>query len=276
SYDFSPEFLTDAEPRVVHTRFGDETVYIGKLAGRPTACILRYGPKMKLPSHKHNVRARFLAFKMLGVERVISQNTHGSINRMMEPGDLAVPHDFTDGTKHRAQSMFLDEPDCWIRVDLTEPYCPEMRKALIAGAKKATGRVTERGVVVCFEGPRFETPAEIRMCERLGGGMVGTPTVPGIIFARGLELCYGSPPVILISGARMGGAVGGGGVRGGGEESGGGLVGGGGAPRRTDQSILAALDLFPEQRACPCSRALDQAVDGVTPEWLKEYWTPRT
>ena len=43
---------------------------------------------------------------------------------------------------------------------------------------------------VCTEGPRFETPAEIRMFERLGGDLVGMTGLPEVVLAREAGICY--------------------------------------------------------------------------------------
>ena len=46
------------------------------------------------------------------------------------------------------------------------------------------------GTYVCTEGPRFETPAEIRMFAKLGGDLVGMTSVPEVVLAREVQMCY--------------------------------------------------------------------------------------
>ena len=48
------------------------------------------------------------------------------------------------------------------------------------------------GTYVCTEGPRFETPAEIKMFKMLGGDLVGMTGVPEVTLAREREICYNS------------------------------------------------------------------------------------
>ena len=43
---------------------------------------------------------------------------------------------------------------------------------------------------MCTEGPRFETPAEIKMFKQLGGDLVGMTSVPEVVLAREAEICY--------------------------------------------------------------------------------------
>lgn len=265
SFHFRRGFLNDVESRVIATPFGDVPVYVGLMGGRKTACIQRYGPDMVVPSHKINHRANIWAFKMLGVERLFSQNAIGSINPMLRPGDILIPHDFIDHTKSRPNSLY-DGEDCWVRVDMSEPFCPHMRRALINAARQTSDRVIDRGVFVCFEGPRFETPTEIRMFQLLGGDIVGTPLVPEVIFAREAEICYASISGIINFGAGLSPAV----VH----------VGEGsmfdfylksGLQEQIEQATIAALDQLPTERNCPCATALDQAFHGREPEWLKPY-----
>ena len=45
---------------------------------------------------------------------------------------------------------------------------------------------------VCTEGPRFETPAEIKMFKMLGGDLVGMTGLPEVTLAREREMCYNS------------------------------------------------------------------------------------
>lgn len=266
SFHFRRAFLKNPRVEQVNTPFGTVTAYVGEMGGVPTACIQRYGPKMRVPAHKINYRAHIWAFKMLGVERIISNNAIGSINTMLRPGDMLVPHDFIDYTKSRPQSLY-DEHDCWVRVDMTEPFCPNTRQALITGAQEVTDRIVDRGVWACFEGPRFETPTEIRMFQMLGGDIVGTPLVPEVIFAREAEICYASISAVINYGAGMAPAV----VHIG-EGSMFDYYLGTGLQKRVEKATIAALKHLPAKRTCACATALDQAFHGEVPEWLKPYW----
>ena len=70
-------------------------------------------------------------------------------------------------------------------VDLTDLYSPRLR----ALARELDPDLDE-GVYVQFQGPQYETPAEVRMAQRAGGDLVGISTTLEAIAARhaGLEV----------------------------------------------------------------------------------------
>jgi purine-nucleoside phosphorylase len=67
--------------------------------------------------------------------------------------------------------------------DMSEPYDPGLRGLARDAAREAKVRL-EEGVYIALLGPSYETPAEVRMLQRLGGDAVGMSTVPEVIVAR--------------------------------------------------------------------------------------------
>ncbi len=258
----SERLLSDRREEKVKTPWGSADVLVGRIGGRDAAVVLRYGPKLVTPSHKINHRANIWALRMLGVERVISQNAIGSVNPSIQPGDIVISHDVLDRTKSRPHSLF-DEEECWVRVDMTEPFCPEMRSALLEATSSLPDHVIKRGVFACTEGPRFETPAEIRSLQRDGADIVGTPLVPEVVLAREAEMCFASIAPVINYGAGMAPAV---------------LhVGPGsmndtyyanGLHDRIEQALISAVHLLPQARSCLCGKALRSGFHGTRPGWL--------
>jgi 5'-methylthioadenosine phosphorylase len=74
-------------------------------------------------------------------------------------------------------------------VDVSQPYCPEIRGALIETARKLDVKLRDRTVLVCTEGPRFETPTEIQMFRVLGCDVIGMTNLPEAILTRELGMC---------------------------------------------------------------------------------------
>jgi purine-nucleoside phosphorylase len=66
---------------------------------------------------------------------------------------------------------------------MSAPYDPGL-SALAREAARAAQIPLEEGVYAGVLGPSYETPAEIRMMERLGADAVGMSTVPEVLVAR--------------------------------------------------------------------------------------------
>jgi 5'-methylthioadenosine phosphorylase len=126
---------------------------------------------------------------MLGADRILATNAVGSLNESLKPGEFLIPDDFLDFTRTRPFTFYNDRA---VHVDVTQPYCPQLRETLISKGNNVDGRVVGSGVYVCTEGPRFETPAEIQMFQQMGGAVVGMTGLPEVVLARELEMCYAS------------------------------------------------------------------------------------
>src|ERR687885_663212 len=61
------------------------------------------------------------------------QTPWGTADVDLPPGAVVISHDFIDFTHSRPRSFF-DDADAWVRIDLTEPFCGEVRGALIEAA----------------------------------------------------------------------------------------------------------------------------------------------
>jgi purine-nucleoside phosphorylase len=72
-------------------------------------------------------------------------------------------------------------------VDPTDAYSPRLREKFRAAARKID-IVLHEGVYAGSIGPQYETPAEVRMLQKLGTDAVGMSTVLEVIQARALGL----------------------------------------------------------------------------------------
>lgn len=157
--------------------------------GREEVAFLpRHGPKHDLPPHRINYRANLHSLKQIGVERIMATNAVGAINAAYNPGDLAIPSDILDMTKSRNGTYFDAAPVT--HIDVTEPYCPELRNILSDCCRGIGVEPHSKAILAATEGPRYETPAEIRMLGKLGGDIVGMTGAPEAFLARELEICY--------------------------------------------------------------------------------------
>jgi 5'-methylthioadenosine phosphorylase len=163
-------------------------ISVGQIGREEVAFLPRHGPKHDLPPHKVNYRANLHSLKQVGVERIIATNAVGAINEAYVPGDLVIPSDILDFTRSRIGTFFESAPVT--HIDVTEPYCPQISGMLLECCRTIKVKVRDRAVLAATEGPRYETPAEIRMLGRLGADIVGMTGAPEVFLARELEICY--------------------------------------------------------------------------------------
>jgi 5'-methylthioadenosine phosphorylase len=181
--------LTGEEQIRVGTPYGlAPPISVGNVDGKSVAFLPRHGLHHSVPPHRVNYRANVYALYKLGVKRIVATNAVGAINRRFKVGGFVVPHDFIDFTKLRQPTYYNDAPVT--HVDVSQPYCPEIRSVLIKIAEKHGAKVPAKAVLVCTEGPRYETPAEIEMFRQMGCDVVGMTGIPEAVLARELEICY--------------------------------------------------------------------------------------
>jgi len=193
---YDPRILSNIREQEVSTPYGNVQVKIGTYEGEEVAFLPRHGEQHSVPPHLINYRANILGLKRLGVERVIATTAVGSCNRSMKPGDFVLVDQFLDFTKSRPTTFFDGGEMGVVHTDFTEPYCPELRSLMMEAAKGLSVTVHNGGCYVCAEGPRFETPAEIRMYAQMGGDVVGMTNVPEVVLAHEAGLCYATVSMV--------------------------------------------------------------------------------
>lgn len=135
-----------------------------------------------------NYRANIFGARMLGVERIIAWSGPGIINEDLVPATFLVPTDIIDFTKSRKSTFFDHSGLGFIRQNPV--FCEPMGEILSDTARGSKRGVVKGGTYVCTEGPRLETPAEIKMFRMWGADVVGMTIVPEAFLARELEMCY--------------------------------------------------------------------------------------
>ena len=182
--------LDGVQERAVRTPFGDAVVAVGGWQGREVVFLRRHGRGHTLPPHRVNYRANIAALDELGCRRVIATAAVGALTPACDLGDLVAIDQFLDFTSGRESSFHDGGPDGVVHVDVTAPYCTDIRDTLLGVGREQGVTVHDGGTYVCAQGPRFETAAEIRMFQQLGGSVVGMTGVPEVVLARERGLCY--------------------------------------------------------------------------------------
>ena len=177
---------------VMHTPYGEPSgaITYGNLCGMEVAFLPRHGYGHTIPPHMVNYRANLWCLQSKGISKVISICAVGGIREDIVPGALIIPNQIIDYTWSRHHTFFEKDLASVTHIDFTEPYCREMRAALISAASEAGVSVIESGTYGASQGPRLETAAEINRMESDGCHMVGMTGMPEAALARELDLCY--------------------------------------------------------------------------------------
>lgn len=187
---YDPTLLEGIREEKLTNEFGSASVAIGRYRGREVAFMARHGAGHSVPPAQINYRANIRALKDLGVEYCISTSAVGSLDETAPPGSFVLVDGFLDFTKARPVTFFDGGDHGVAHVDVTDPYCPTLGTIVMGCGAKAGIEVRMGGTYVCCEGPRYETAAEIRMFQKLGGTVVGMTNVPECVLARESEICY--------------------------------------------------------------------------------------
>jgi purine-nucleoside phosphorylase len=153
----------------------------GRLGGK---CVLLMQGRMHM-YEGHSAATVSLPVRVaadLGIKKLIVSNAAGGINRTFRPGDLMLIDDQINllwdnpliGPVRNGELRFPD---------MSQPYDAEMRSLARSMAQKQ-GIALVEGTYLSVSGPSYETPAEIRMYQRLGADAIGMSTVPEVVAAR--------------------------------------------------------------------------------------------
>ena len=176
SYEKLPGFPVST----VHGHAGE--LVLGHLAGVPVACMKGRG---------HFYEGRGIAvmtdairtFKLLGCELLFSTNAAGSLRPEVEPGSLVALSDHINTLPGTPMVGLNDDRFGDRFFSLANAYDADCR-ALLQTVASEKGFPLHEGVFVSYPGPNFETAAEIRMMQIIGGDVVGMSVVPEVISAR--------------------------------------------------------------------------------------------
>jgi len=172
------------------TPFGEpsDRIRVGLLEGVEVAFLARHGQGHRILPSEVPFRANVWAMKALGVERILSASAVGSLREDLPPRDVVIPDQFIDRTRHRPDTFFGD--GVAVHVSLADPFCPQLRGALLEAGKGVEAAVHGGGTYVCMEGPQFSTRAESHLYRSWGASVIGMTNLTEARLAREAEICY--------------------------------------------------------------------------------------
>lgn len=176
---YSLPALAGQTARAVDTAYGQALLTSGTWNGVPIEFLTRHGVTHNVPPSKVNYRANIRALADLGIKKVLAVNVVGGIDPKLAPGDLELVTDFLDFTSGRESTFFDGIQDGGVQhFDVTRAYDKAMRAELKAAADRKSIPLRTNGVMAVYNGPRFETAAEIRLSALAGATVVGMTGCP--------------------------------------------------------------------------------------------------
>lgn len=173
----------------IETPFGSpsDAFVIGNLAGTKVAFLSRHGRGHTLLPADINYPANIYAYKMMGVTRILSINSVGSLKEEIKPRDIVIPDQFFDRSRRR--NSFFGKGVA-AHVSVAEPVCRELSQVIHSAAQEQEVPSHLGGTYVCIEGPAFSTKAESRVYRSWGCDVIGMTAATEAKLCREAEICY--------------------------------------------------------------------------------------
>ncbi len=199
------DFLEEPERISISTPFGAKPIiiYHQERDGKNLYFLPRHGTGHSIPPHRINFKANIYALHKLSISRVVATSAVGGLRSFLKPGDYVLLDQFIDFARPLTYfdgDFNIDFPQGThvsgvVHLDMTEPYCPEIRKTF-SEVLKDDPNTHPTGTYATSMGPRFETPAEIKALIQLGADVVGMTNSSEAILCRELGICFGVIAVI--------------------------------------------------------------------------------
>lgn len=164
--------------------------------------LSRHGATHGLAPHQIDYRANIAALVDLDVRYLFASNAVGSLRTDLLPGTLVLFDDFLDFTRQRPLTYFA-EGETWHHTDFTVPYSPRLRSAVQQAASGMGVTVVPKATYLCCDGPRFESPAEVRLFGHWGADVVGMTGIPEVIYAKEAGIEYAGLGIVTNLGAGL-------------------------------------------------------------------------
>jgi 5'-methylthioadenosine phosphorylase len=189
----NPEILKSPEEKNVDTPYGETSAPLlcGSLDSTEIAILSRHGLHHTIPPSKVNNRANIFALREVGCTHIISTTACGSLREEIRRGDLVIPDQFIDFTRHRNITFFEEfEPGKMNHTAMADPFDENLRNLIISSAREIGLGIHDKGTLITIEGPRFSTRAESKMFRIWGADIINMSVAPEVILANELGLPY--------------------------------------------------------------------------------------
>jgi 5'-methylthioadenosine phosphorylase len=189
----NPDILRSPEEKHVDTPYGQPSspLLSGMLDNTEVVILSRHGKDHTIPPSQVNSLANIYALKEAGCSHILATTACGSLREEIRRGDIVIPDQLIDFTKHRKTTFFEEfEPGKMKHTPMADPFDKGLRDLLISSAWNIGISVHDKGTVITIEGPRFSTRAESKMFRLWGGDIINMSVAPEAILANELGIPY--------------------------------------------------------------------------------------
>lgn len=189
----NPDVLKSVEEKQIDTPYGNpsSTLLCGAIENTEIVILSRHGKEHTIPPSQVNNRANIYALKRAGCTHIIATTACGSLRAAIKPGDIVIPDQFIDFTKHRSITFYEEfEPGKMKHSPMADPFDKNLRELLISTARKEGMQYHEKGTIITIEGPRFSTRAESKMFRSWGADIINMSVAPEAILANEIGIPY--------------------------------------------------------------------------------------
>ncbi len=188
-----PDILKNAEKVELETPYGHPSsdFTCGNIGDVWVAILSRHDRNHTIPPSQVNNRANIYAAKMLECSHILATSACGSLRADIGRGDLVIPDQFIDFTRHRKITFYEEfQPNDLKHTAMADPFSQSLRAKLFEAANALKLNVHRIGTIITIEGPRFSTRAESRMFQSWGADLINMSTAPECILANELGIPY--------------------------------------------------------------------------------------
>lgn len=154
----------------------------------------------KLP-HQIDYVDLIMTMRARGATQIVAIHTVGGIHPSMGPNTIVIPEDvidYTSGRKAVTSGLSIKHHS------MENLFDQDLRRALFKELQASGYSAFYGGVMAVSQGPRLETPAEIRMMKSHGVGVVGMTAMPEAFIALQLGIPYASIALVVNHAAGLG------------------------------------------------------------------------
>lgn len=189
-------------PIHIPTSRGAVRARIVRIGPSETVALSRHAAGHRVPPHRVPYLAIAEALRRIGVERCLATAAVGSLRPDWPSGTLAVCRDCVDlsarNLTHFDRSV--------AHTDCSEPFSPVLRRALASAARTVGLEALPEAVYVQLNGPRYETPQEVRLLQSVGD-VVGMTAASEALAMRESGIQYGCLAIVTNLAAGLSGSA---------------------------------------------------------------------